>query len=136
MEEGTSRDNLGGSETSPASLNIFTRHMAAKAWRLLLAGASLLWLLPWASAIHRSDFPASFLFGTATSSYQVSLAAISLFSRRLDPSDTWPVSVSDCSCHCWSNVQWRTWILFSINHADMTFFGSRSKARTSRETKA
>ncbi|KAF8702698.1 hypothetical protein HU200_032521 [Digitaria exilis] len=42
------------------------------AWRQLLAGASLLWwLLPWASAIHRSDFPASFLFGTATSSYQI-----------------------------------------------------------------
>nr|CAB3487628.1 unnamed protein product [Digitaria exilis] len=46
--------------------------MAAMAWRQLLAGASLLWwLLPWASAIHRSDFPASFLFGTATSSYQI-----------------------------------------------------------------
>ncbi|KAF8704134.1 hypothetical protein HU200_031625 [Digitaria exilis] len=44
------------------------------AWRQLLAGASLLWwLLPWASAIHRSDFPASFLFGTATSSYQVDI---------------------------------------------------------------
>jgi len=48
----------------------------ASAWRLLLAGgASLLWLLvdlPWATAaVRRSDFPASFLFGTATSSYQV-----------------------------------------------------------------
>ena len=41
------------------------------AWRPLLAGAWLLWLLPWASAVHRSDFPAAFLFGTATSSYQV-----------------------------------------------------------------
>ena len=40
-------------------------------WRPLLAGAWLLWLLPWASAVHRSDFPAAFLFGTATSSYQV-----------------------------------------------------------------
>ena len=48
----------------------------ASARRLLLAGAyySLLWLLdlPWATAaVRRSDFPASFLFGTATSSYQV-----------------------------------------------------------------
>ncbi|XP_066348491.1 beta-glucosidase 18-like [Miscanthus floridulus] len=48
----------------------------ASAWRLLLAGgASLLWLLvdlPWATAaVRRSDFPASFLFGTATSSYQI-----------------------------------------------------------------
>ena len=40
-------------------------------WRPLLAGAWLLWLLPWASAVRRSDFPAAFLFGTATSSYQV-----------------------------------------------------------------
>ncbi|RCV34504.1 hypothetical protein SETIT_7G164400v2 [Setaria italica] len=48
--------------------------MAGKAWRQLVAVASLLsvlWLLPWASAIHRSDFPVSFLFGTATSSYQI-----------------------------------------------------------------
>ncbi|KAL6652391.1 hypothetical protein ACP70R_011316 [Stipagrostis hirtigluma subsp. patula] len=44
--------------------------MAGKAWHLL--AASLLWLLPWASAaVDRSDFPASFLFGTATSSYQI-----------------------------------------------------------------
>jgi hypothetical protein len=43
-----------------------------EAWRPLLAGAWLLWLLlPWASAVRRSDFPESFLFGTATSSYQV-----------------------------------------------------------------
>jgi len=40
-------------------------------WRPLLAGAWLLWLLPWASAVRRSDFPAAFLFGTATSSYQI-----------------------------------------------------------------
>uniref|UniRef100_A0A0E0DG59 4-hydroxy-7-methoxy-3-oxo-3,4-dihydro-2H-1,4-benzoxazin-2-yl glucosidebeta-D-glucosidase n=1 Tax=Oryza meridionalis TaxID=40149 RepID=A0A0E0DG59_9ORYZ len=33
--------------------------------------STLLLLLPLASAIHRSDFPASFLFGTATSSYQI-----------------------------------------------------------------
>uniref|UniRef100_A0A0E0KST2 4-hydroxy-7-methoxy-3-oxo-3,4-dihydro-2H-1,4-benzoxazin-2-yl glucosidebeta-D-glucosidase n=1 Tax=Oryza punctata TaxID=4537 RepID=A0A0E0KST2_ORYPU len=33
--------------------------------------STLLLLLPWASAIRRSDFPASFLFGTATSSYQI-----------------------------------------------------------------
>ncbi|RLM65872.1 beta-glucosidase 18-like isoform X2 [Panicum miliaceum] len=41
--------------------------------RQVVAVASLLWLLllPWASAIRRSDFPASFLFGTATSSYQI-----------------------------------------------------------------
>ncbi|CAL5015957.1 unnamed protein product [Urochloa decumbens] len=48
--------------------------MAGEAWRppLLLAGAWLLLLLiPWASAVSRSDFPASFLFGTATSSYQI-----------------------------------------------------------------
>ncbi|KAK3144267.1 hypothetical protein QOZ80_4AG0310790 [Eleusine coracana subsp. coracana] len=38
---------------------------------MLLAAASLLWLLPWASALDRSDFPESFLFGTATSSYQI-----------------------------------------------------------------
>ncbi|KAL6652393.1 hypothetical protein ACP70R_011318 [Stipagrostis hirtigluma subsp. patula] len=44
--------------------------MAGKAWWPLLT-FSLLWLLPWASAIHRSDFPSSFLFGTATSSYQI-----------------------------------------------------------------
>ena len=47
----------------------------AKARRLLLAGALLLLRLldlPWATvAVRRSDFPASFLFGTATSSYQV-----------------------------------------------------------------
>jgi beta-glucosidase len=45
-----------------------------EAWRPpVLAGACwLLLLLPWASAaVRRSDFPASFLFGTATSSYQV-----------------------------------------------------------------
>ncbi|RLM65484.1 hypothetical protein C2845_PM16G13670 [Panicum miliaceum] len=43
-----------------------------EAWRPLLAGAWLLWLLlPWASAVRRSDFPESFLFGTATSSYQI-----------------------------------------------------------------
>jgi len=49
--------------------------MAGKALRMrqAVAVASLLWLLllPWASAIRRSDFPASFLFGTATSSYQI-----------------------------------------------------------------
>jgi len=51
--------------------------MAGKALRTrqVVAAASLLWLLllpwPWASAVHRSDFPASFLFGTATSSYQI-----------------------------------------------------------------
>ncbi|PUZ47996.1 hypothetical protein GQ55_7G209800 [Panicum hallii var. hallii] len=49
--------------------------MAGKASRMrqVVAVASLLWLLllPWASAIRRSDFPASFLFGTATSSYQI-----------------------------------------------------------------
>ncbi|WVZ86375.1 hypothetical protein U9M48_033167 [Paspalum notatum var. saurae] len=51
---------------------VLASHMASKAWWPLLAGASLLlWLLPWASAIHRGDFPASFLFGTATSSYQI-----------------------------------------------------------------
>ncbi|TVU15261.1 hypothetical protein EJB05_38771, partial [Eragrostis curvula] len=44
--------------------------MGGKAW-LVLAAASLLWLLPWAAAVDRSDFPASFLFGTATSSYQI-----------------------------------------------------------------
>ncbi|CAN6249349.1 unnamed protein product [Urochloa humidicola] len=46
---------------------------AGEAWRPLLAGASLLLLLliPKASAVSRSDFPASFLFGTATSSYQI-----------------------------------------------------------------
>ncbi|KAL6903507.1 hypothetical protein ACP4OV_004320 [Aristida adscensionis] len=44
--------------------------MAGKAWWPLLA-SSLLLLLPRASAIHKSNFPASFLFGTATSSYQI-----------------------------------------------------------------
>ena len=53
-------------------------------WRPLLAGAWLLWLLPWASAVRRSDFPAAFLFGTATSSYQV--IAIDLH--------FWPVLIS------------------------------------------
>jgi len=48
----------------------------ARARRLMLAGALLLLLglldLPWATAaVRRSDFPASFLFGTATSSYQI-----------------------------------------------------------------
>jgi hypothetical protein len=41
----------------------------------MLAGSLLLLRLlglPWATAaVRRSDFPASFLFGTATSSYQV-----------------------------------------------------------------
>ncbi|XP_062185431.1 beta-glucosidase 18-like isoform X2 [Phragmites australis] len=45
--------------------------MAGQTTWLLLAAASLLWLLPWTSAVDRSDFPASFLFGTATSSYQI-----------------------------------------------------------------
>ncbi|CAL5026464.1 unnamed protein product [Urochloa decumbens] len=45
--------------------------MAGKAWLRLVTVASLLWLLPWASAIHRSDFPESFIFGAATSSYQI-----------------------------------------------------------------
>jgi len=40
-------------------------------WRPLLAGAWLLWLLPWASAVRRSDFPAAFLFGTASDSGMV-----------------------------------------------------------------
>ncbi|KAJ1271855.1 hypothetical protein BS78_06G157900 [Paspalum vaginatum] len=49
--------------------------MAGKAsWRLLLLAAGA-WLLLWpplaSAAVHRSDFPASFLFGTATSSYQI-----------------------------------------------------------------
>ena len=54
-----------------------------EAWRPLLAGAWLLWLLPWASAVHRSDFPAAFLFGTATSSYQVITLNLHFFSSVL-----------------------------------------------------
>jgi len=38
---------------------------------VILAFALLLQLLSLASALDRSDFPSSFLFGTATSSYQV-----------------------------------------------------------------
>ncbi|CAN6235612.1 unnamed protein product [Urochloa humidicola] len=45
--------------------------MAGEAWWPLLAGAWLLLLIPWASAVNRTDFPASFLFGTVTSSYQI-----------------------------------------------------------------
>ncbi|CAL5031054.1 unnamed protein product [Urochloa decumbens] len=45
------------------------------AWWPLLAGACCCWLLlliiPCASAVNRSDFPPSFLFGTVTSSYQI-----------------------------------------------------------------
>lgn len=50
----------------------------ARARRLVLAGALMIaWLLlcllprATAAAVRRSDFPPSFLFGTATSSYQV-----------------------------------------------------------------
>uniref|UniRef100_A0ACD5XC65 Uncharacterized protein n=1 Tax=Avena sativa TaxID=4498 RepID=A0ACD5XC65_AVESA len=42
--------------------------MAGK--RFLLVSYLLL-LVPWASSVHRSDFPQSFLFGTATSSHQI-----------------------------------------------------------------
>jgi beta-glucosidase len=50
---------------------------------LLAAAAALLRLLPWASAVDRSDFPASFLFGTATSSYQVSSQSLSSARRKV-----------------------------------------------------
>jgi hypothetical protein len=94
-----------GSPIILVSLLLLTWDMAGKAaWRQLLAGAwLLLWLLPWAaSAIHRSDFPASFLFGTSTSSYQVRApcrlpaATTSLSSR---PPWMFGLSASgNCSC--------------------------------------
>jgi hypothetical protein len=62
----------------------------------LLAGASLLWLLdlPWATAaVRRSDFPASFLFGTATSSYQV-IDLLLIIASCLSASITSFVSIS------------------------------------------
>jgi hypothetical protein len=81
----------------------------AKARRLLLAGALLLLRLlglPWATAaVRRSDFPASFLFGTATSSYQVIPShhrPLDLSFALLPPSLARPMQIDAGACGVFS----------------------------------
>jgi hypothetical protein len=45
--------------------------MAAASWRIAVVAA----LAPAARAVHRSEFPPGFLFGAATSAYQVRVCA-------------------------------------------------------------
>ncbi len=83
----------------------FRRYMAGGSKTRIHASlvSTLLLLLPLASAIHRSDFPASFLFGTATSSYQVGFSrsvarflADDSFSRcRYPAADSWLAGMLD-----------------------------------------
>jgi hypothetical protein len=53
--------------------------MAAASWRIAVVAMAVAALAPAARAVHRSEFPPGFLFGAATSAYQVRVCAAGPF---------------------------------------------------------